>query len=162
MHKPANSCMNRLPLLQILFSSLMLGASLSFAPHDANSFDTFETQCSLSVTNNTSQTIYQLYILPSSASESHPGWKFNQLNRPLGVGESAGINIKTTRDVVYWAAYGVLRNNRLYYISNANAEVEGSPTGFVFLNNPDCDRSNFKYSGWSFGEFSDGGSLGVR
>lgn len=151
--KPANSCMKRLSLPQILFSSLMLGASLSFAPNNANAWDSI--QCSVNVTNNTSQTIYQLYILPSSAEASNPNWKINKLNRPLGVGESTDVIVQTTPDAAYWNAYGVFSDNRLYALSRTKEETFADGN-FLFVINGSCDKQNYawqylwKFEGGSF------------
>lgn len=115
--------MTRLPFSQILITSFLLGASLTFTPFKAQAYG--DRECQFMVENNTDQVIDSLYIVPSSAEKTHLGWKINRLGRPLQVGDTAMVKIRTTADARFWNAFGIFEDKNRYVFVTKDSDYNG-------------------------------------
>lgn len=145
--------MKRFSFSQILISSLIIGTSLPFTPSSAKAYGNRE--CQFTVENTTNQTIYSLYIVPSSAERNHPGWKINRLDRPLQVGGLATINVQTTRDAIFWNAFGTFENKKPYVFLRKDVSFYADK---YIWSHPPCNRTwtleDYEYVGnWNWSDF---------
>ncbi|MBD2152829.1 hypothetical protein H6F44_22345 [Pseudanabaena sp. FACHB-1277] len=146
--------MNRFPFSQIFIALFMLGTSLAFAPSKVVAYG--DRECQFMVENNTDQVIGSLYIVPSSAKKTHLGWKINRLGRPLQVGDTAMVKVRTTRDARFWNAFGIFEDRNRYVFMRKDVNYD---TGKYIWDHPPCDdtwtlEDYQNVENWNWSDFS--------
>jgi hypothetical protein len=149
--------MKRIIFPQILVSFLTMGTLLASTPSKAESYG--DSECKFMVENSTDQVIDSLYIVPSSAEKTHLGWKINRLGRPLQVGDTAMVKVQTTRDAIFWNAFGIFGDKNRYVFVRKDEDyprkyIWGYPLGFS-----PCDRTwtledYENVENWNWSDFS--------